>query len=426
MKGNIAKNDNMRSLECTEKYSRSLSMDELSCLAREICSPISTKEFFHDKSEFLFVSTGESPTSKRSEGRSNYHSWPKKSTRQRRAKKCNCRERKLGFITEKGTESSVNPYEQRITHNTYNSNQGNRDFDSIYDQESCKFSVSPFYGGDLTINNHRKLDNHGSIVDEVIKRQNIYRKCHCNHSYKGTELLTEEADGEYESEASVSPILPRNRSQRLDRTNVPPVVLEAKLDTIGMHEEKKDNAWPETDENLSKRRLSYGASQQKYKDIAQTSIEAISDFPIIGNKENVYGHSKAVRNELKETAELSDRVFISGFDHYDVERLGCVLSELGISKGAECIGTCDTLQSLSLGNGKEQTKDCGAKADSAIAMKIKQGAVCKDHLNGSNTEESSESSDSGVGNIRYDIINRNWSEPKVSGPLFKKRVEVCI
>jgi len=404
----------MPSFGCTEKYSKSLSMDELSCLAREICSPISTKEFFHDKSEFLFMNTGESSTRKRGEERSNYHSWPKKSTRQKRAKKGTCRERKLEFITEKWIESSIRSCDQGITDSTYNSSHRNRGFESIYVEESCKFSANPFYGGDLTVDYHRKLDNHSSKVDKVTKRQNVYRKCHCNHSNKGTKFLTQETNEENESETSVSPLLLRNKLQMVDGKKMPPVVFEAKLGSIKRHEEKEDNTWPEIEEILSKGRLPYGVSQKKYRDISETSIEANSDFAINGNRED----------ELKEISELSDRAFNSGFDHYNLERLGCVLDELEVSKEAECIDTSSTLQDLSLVNDKEQKNDCGVKADNLIAVKIEQGAISNGHLNGSNTEESSESSDSGVGNIRYDIIHRNWNEPKVSGPLFKKRLEI--
>ena len=392
----MAKEDITFALPYAAECPKSLSMEEISSLAREICSPIDSKLFCQGEMSFVFKSNGSYDSSHYKKGKmpNNYHSWPKTYTRQRRMKKSACKEGRVK--NEDKAASCLSPCELERGKLPYHSGTVKRVFESTYDQGKYMFSDSIFYDGGTSSVRHKRLHNDKTKAVKDVRRSPIGQNCPWNYVDKGSGKLSVEVDKEDRSIDCMSSMISKNKLHKNDKQRASFFLVANKMDFINRFETNIDSlqnpTWLEVEKDLKTGGSLYGTGQEECGNISNQTSEA-KNYPVT-HRHKEKKHNSKIKDEEEENSQLHGNIFLPTCDEND-----------------ECTDISNGLKNVSLRDDDIAKSDCSASYGY--------------HLNGDHTEESSESSDSGVGNARYDIIHDNWNKPNVSGPVFKKRLEVC-
>ena len=424
----MAKKNESSCLTYTGKYHKSLSMEELSSLAREICSPIDNKFFYQVESKFISRGTDsfESSHCNTGDAPKNYHSWPKKYPRQRRMRKDVCRGERAGNISRKKAIDSFSLFEQRNLNSPDGRSHASRNFEGSRKEEKYRFSENPFYGGDKS-NFICKTTQYVEVKTTKNLKEPLSNKiCFWDNSEKDYTLLSAESNMEYICTDATPVMSPRNKAQKGDSRRKALSLLHKDMDCSrsfgSIADFSHELTWQKDVENLKIRGMLSDISKREYKVVLKKSPENKCNITTHQHKEKICTNRQRMKNGMQKP--LSSK-FVSICDHWIPEEADCSMHGLETCKDVDGTETSNMLKNLSLRYNNENKDESEGKYVNDSDVRIVQGAFLTDHLSGIHTDESSESSDSGVGNIRYDIIHRTWDEPTVSGPIFKKRLEVC-
>ena len=365
-------------------YIRSLSMEELSSIAREIYSTKTREPFYQAdggcKRKFLdsFMSLSlknqESATLKNC-----YHSWPKASLRKKKYRRNSCKEN--GNESLMSVNSVINWQTQKREH---------LGSDLVYSQiageicanlESCQFTASPFYDSQ---------SKETASVPRIQRDWPILNK-------KGNKSVV--VNGE-------SVEIPN-----LDAA----VSIKAKNYMIHRNDTPRDTSLPKVEE--SKQGLS-------------CSCDAQSASQILLFVEKDEDDNKELHLDMREIRKFEPGAFRDSPWEADadyISKRGGSLQCKQENKKERQIGKQKVKVEISR---SDVNSGCKNLEKHQILSSSKENepdiSQCSHGIQHYFEDEGSESSDSGVGNVRYDILTKNWNEQNVSGPLFKKRSEVIF
>ena len=468
-----------------KRYVKSFSMEELSSMAREICSTKNKKPFYQVGLEYTFERTGSfenicRSSQEKTEHKQNYHSWPKTSLQKKKYRKHMrriSRENRNSLtsdIIESNQETSVDPRLARNYGETVRRSDGMKFFSCLFynaseigkrdNETASKFKVVMM---DNTFSQSTGLlestEQHNSITK-------IVKEMHPKSSLSLPVLPSDKKDDsglfyhEYWPESQcLSPFLVVDKvdnDKQLNFTDSFPC--DAK--SASYSDELQDNCQEMRNDGIPYR------CRSKSAPIRDSMIENVSahvkqsESKICKGKEQSL-KCKCVSHQIKmdlgdrrKCSKLSNSYYLTGeaegknipgreSTDFTVTRLGKfgkkhrsrsleLLTQGGHWTKKREIESCLSQKVAALHIGTQagtsapqvQTKlpTCGSSAhEGTDELKLEGKDKASYPLLRNVTEESSESSDSGVGNIKYDIIMKNWNEPVVKGPLFKKRLEVC-
>ncbi|XP_065066535.1 uncharacterized protein LOC135692378 [Rhopilema esculentum] len=364
-------------------YIRSLSMEELSSIAREIYSPRTREPFYQAdegcKRKFLdsFMSLSlknpESATLKNC-----YHSWPKASFRKKKYRRNSCKDN--GNESLMPANLVINGQAQKREHLgsdlVYSKTAGK----VCANQESCQFTASPFYDTQSKGN-----DSVSRIQQDwpILNKKGIKSVVVNSESFEIRNL-----------EAAVSIKAKNNLMRRYDiprELKSLPKVEESKQDLSSSCDNQSASQillFVEKDEDDNKELHLDLRESRKFEPGALRDSPWEADAGCISKRSS----SLQCKQENKKERQIGK------------QKVKVEISRSDVNSG------CKNLERHQLiSSSKENEPDI---------------SQCSHRIHHYFEDEGSESSDSGVGNVRYDILTKNWNEQNVSGPLFKKRSEI--
>lgn len=471
-----------------KRYVKSFSMEELSSMAREICANKNEQPFYQVGLEYTFERTGSfenicRSSQEKTEHKRNYHSWPKTSLQKKKYRKHMRRISRDGLnslsseIIESDQGTSIKPKLAR------------KDGETIRRSDGMKFSSCLFYNAseinrkrDETVNNVkvRQMGNicpqttgvSGSreqnrsvtkIVTEMPPKSSLSLPVlpsdgkkddsglFCHEYWPGSQclspfLVVDKVDNNerlkstesFSCDAKAASCLHELQDQCQEtRTDVTPYRCRSK--SAPFRDFRAENYLGHVEQN--EKNICQGKEQPlKCKlDVVSHEIKAnLSDQqncsePPNSNRPTNKADSESVAGRTSIGSTVT-RLGKSGKKNSSrpLELLtqgSCSAKKIEIEPCfSQKVASLDIGSKVGTSTSQVQTElpSCGSSLHKETdASKLGEKNKASYQLVTNVTEESSESSDSGVGSLKYDIIMKNWNEPVVSGPLFKKRLEVC-
>ena len=460
-----------------KRYVKSFSMEELSSMAREICATKSKQPFYQVGLEYTFERTGSfenicRSSQEKTEHKQNYHSWPKTSLQKKKYRKHMRRISRDNSLTLEIIESHQGTSVDRRL--------ARKDGETLRRSDGKKFSSCLFYNASEI---NRKDDETASKVKAITMDNTFSQSTGVLESREQLNSVTKIVK-EMPQKSSLSlPVLPSDKKDDSglfyheywpESQCLSPFLVVDKVDN------KKELSSTESFPCDTKSASYLDELQDQCQEIRSdgTPSAPIREFMI----ENVPAHVKQSESKICKGKEQSLKC--NCVSHEIKMDLGdrrnrsspsnsyCLTDKANIRSipGRKSTDSTVTrlrkfgkkhrsrsLELLTQGchwTNKLEIESClsqkvallriGAQAGTSTPQVQTDLPTCGSSVHEGTdesklerkdkasypvirnvTEESSESSDSGVGNIKYDIIMKNWNEPVVSGPLFKKRLEVC-